>query len=413
MRNRTSTGFKNYWFIGLIILFVIVESAAHIRSAYSGIISPEITFWNWISWIGITSFTFITFMKARANNSAFEYRKAVCYALIVYIVANCFFQLIGFETPNPFTREFPAILLGKFGINTSRTLFPTSVGFNSIGIMGGVASIAGLIFLIQGKNGVEKGFGLLGFLAGFYVIILTDCRGALIFTLLTSLVMIFPFARSFPILKWLAPISLLFPYAMVQIMRVCQGPVWSTFSRSTSGEGANSLLSGRMVIWAAFIDFFKNFQPIHLIGYGFQGQLISKISKHYAHLFLPWSLPETTTAHNFPLQLTIEIGYLGLFLTLALISITLINLGNYALAKKDLPSKTLFFVLIYLLLTGSTESVLTLGHPETQYVLVLILTSTMAIIQQPAMLPEDKVNTSPLPDDTEARTSLNTNVGSI
>ncbi len=373
----------NRIFVGLLILFILIESVAHLRAAYSYIVSPEIAFWNWISWICLTLFTFVVFLRKRDNSDSFEYRSAVCYTLIAYIVANCLLQVIGFEPPYPFTKTFPAMFLAKLGIITSRTLFPTSVGFNSSGIMGGAAFLAGLLFLMQGRNRIEKGFGLAGLLTGIYVIVLTDCRGALVFAIAAGLVMLIPFTRTFPVLKWLAPISLLIPIGLIQIMRYCQGPAWLSFSHSTSGAGANSLLSGRMVIWTAFTDFFSDFHPMHLIGYGFDGQLISHISRLYSNLFLPWALPETISAHNFPLQLTIEIGYVGLLLTLILISMTLFNLGKFSLENNDLPAKILFFILIYFLLMGSTESVLTLGHPETQYMLMLIFTCSMAITRRP------------------------------
>lgn len=380
---------NNKIFIGLLLLFIIIETTAHIRAAYSNIVSPEIAFWNWISWICLAFFAFILFLKKRNTIVSFEYRKAVCYALIAYITTNCLLQIIGFNPPYSFSKTFPAVLLAKFGINISRTLFPTSVGFNSIGIMGGAASIAGLLFLLQGKKKFDRIFGLVGFLAGLYVILLTDCRGALIFTVAACLIMVLPFKRTLPVLRWFAPISLTFPFALIQTMQLFQGVSWLSLSRSTSGEGANSLLSGRLVIWTAFSDFLKNFQPMHLIGYGFEGQLITRISKLYSHLFIPWALPETTTAHNFPLQLTIEIGYLGLFLTLVLITIVLFKLGKNALENNDLPSKTLFFVMIYMLFTGSTESVFTLGHPETQYVLMLIFTGSLTLTTSPKIQLDD------------------------
>jgi O-antigen ligase len=109
---------------------------------------------------------------------------------------------------------------------------------------------------------------------------------------------------------------------------------------------------------------------------GFDGQQISGISNTYASQFSSWAFPESVTAHNFGLQIIIETGYLGLTMVIIIISIMLSSLGSCSIKTNDKTVKILFFILTYLMFTGITESVFTLGHPETQSIFMLIFAAT-------------------------------------
>jgi hypothetical protein len=371
LRSNVNIYFNRPFFIFLAIS-VVVNSISFARSIISGIPVVIDVLFYWVNLISFGLFAFFVFVKSRNQSDSIRYREAIYYSLFLYVAFNCILTIIGWDPPEKYYKFFPSVMLQKLGILAYRTSFPTGSGINSFGIIGGATIVMGVILLISHPRSIEKIIGIIGMLLGLFVVFKTDSRGPLVYAIITVLLSIIPIIRSYSVLRWIPLLCPLFPFALVLTLRNFTGPFINSLSRSTSGEGVNSLLSGRVLIWNSYLDYFKNFQISHLLGSGYIGQQISGVSKAYSHLFQSWYVPEANSAHNFALQTIIETGYIGFFLNIVILFFVLYLFGKYLSRIEDHSVKVLFFLLIYMILTGTTESALTLDNQETYFILILI-----------------------------------------
>jgi O-antigen ligase len=356
----------------LISIFGILISRAFISSINSGVVSIIDTLFHWMSILGVIICIYLIRIKPQKSYSTKYLFTVFLYGLVVYIFVNCIAYFLGVDQLNKYYRFYPTIMLQKIGIYSYRTLFSTASGINSFGVLGGAIIVIGTLFLILEKKRFPKIIGVFTIIMGIFVILKTDSRGPLIYAICVILFSIVPKINTF---LYLRLFSFLTPfYAIFLVIGVKLIPIkfLNSINRFNPQNGIDSILSGRMEIWNSYIEYFRNFQPMHLLGSGFMGQQISGVSSNYSHLFLSWSIPEVNGAHNLALQTTIETGYLGLIIILSLINLTLYYLhASYNLSNAN-EIRISFFLIIYFLIAGATESVFTLDNSETLYILIIV-----------------------------------------
>lgn len=108
------------------------------------------------------------------------------------------------------------------------------------------------------------------------------------------------------------------------------------------------LASSRDVIWGIFL---QNYSPgigEFLFGYGYLGQYISGISKHYEFLFEEWSNGAQISLHNSYLQYIVDIGISGIIILFTVLKSTISKID-------DLEIPQLKLLLVYLVIAGVSE----------------------------------------------------------
>jgi O-antigen ligase len=373
---RNKLNFNKQLFI-LFFFYLCIWGFAVLRSAFSGYFSFFSTFGNYFIWITFSLFGFLTFSVNNSPEKAVVYQKAIGYCLILYIVVNSITQIIGFVNQEEvYLSARPAVMLQYLGIFTDRVLFPLSSGINTEGLIAGASLCVSFLMLINSPVNKDRIFGTFGTLFSLYVIFLTDSRGALLFAGLTIFIAIVFKKRTVKLWRWLPLFTPVLPLMLLSIQKFFPESIVEALSRSSLISGSE-ILSGRQQIWNGILDHLKNFQLIHLFGYGYHGQLTSGISQSYSYLFTNFVSRELASAHNFILQTVIEIGYIGLIITFLLIISLTFSLAKLTINNpKDFIFNSLFFLLFYLVLTGTTETVLTPDHQELFFIFILIWAAT-------------------------------------
>jgi len=370
----------------LLVLFIIyagVESVAFIRAVLSNSFSTSAIMGSWLIWFSFALFGLLAFSNVNNVNVLQRFREAIYYSLILYVSLNAILNILGYKTPQVlYTSLFPSVMLKSIGIIANRVLFPTASGINTFGIIAGAAIVASSVLFFSSPNKIDRILGLLGIGLGVYGILLSDSRGAFLFALLTVLLS-FPTFRIFtPFLRWLAVLIPLLPYTLIFALRFVPQSLSEILNRSSSSQGVESNLSGRFVIWDAVLDNFNNFRFTHLFGFGYRGQVVSGISREYSHLFVSYLDAEMAGAHNFLLQTLLDTGYIGALIAICLITALLFVLGAHLKNNQDHTVKILFFLLVYLVFAGVTETVLTPNHQELFAIFMLIWAAAGSLPKQ-------------------------------
>jgi len=354
------------WFV----LYAVVESLSFFRTATTNFFPTITVLGNWLVWFSMGIFGFLIFSNVRNKAALAQFRAAIYYALILYVFLNAALHITGYQSPENiyfFARSpasFQAILLKNVGITMQRVVFPTASGINSFGIVAGAAFVSSFVLFLSSKKLIDRIMGGVGFLSSLYIILLTDSRGPLFFAFITIFIFAILPISLITIWRWLPIMTPVLPYMLTFSLRYIPISILQKVSRSFSGGTTSDSLSGRLLIWQAVLDSFRNFQFIHLFGFGYRGQVVSGVSQKYASLFSIYADPEISGAHNFVMQTLLEVGYLGVIISIGFITAILFHFVSYLKAHQDHTVKVLFFILIYLLLAGTTESVLTVDHQE-------------------------------------------------
>ncbi|NMB55689.1 MAG: O-antigen ligase family protein [Leptolinea sp.] len=285
-------------------------------------------------------------------------------------MANVILYFLGAQQDYDFYfKQVTAVMARSLGIYINRVVFPTAPGINSFGIIAGAGAVVSTIFLISQKKMFLRLSGFFGLLSSIFVMILTDSRGALVYGLIVVLLSLFPYQAITRYLRWSGTVSPLFPFAVMTVLGIIPTSISNTFSRPTANPLSNSIISGRLFIWDVVLDYFRTFNLSHFTGLGYRGQAAVDISSRYSSLFKFAYAPEFAGAHNQIFQTLIETGYSGILLVLIAITITLYRLSR---EEHDIAGKTMFFVLIYFIFAGITESVLTLESFESTLIFLMI-----------------------------------------
>jgi hypothetical protein len=360
----------------IFILYMSVLGISILRSSFNNYFSIRTTLGNFTIWLTFALFSFLTFACIISNAKAKYFREAIYYGLIIYVIINVLAYLLGFTNQEDlYITSRPAIMLQFFNISIFRVLFPLASGINTFGIIAGATLCISVLLFANSSEKKNKTIGLIGAGFSFYSILLTDCRGGLFFAVATIAVsVIFP-TKYVKYWRWLPLIAPFLPLLYIFIQENI--PLWIIQGLlRTPFLGNVDILSGRQQIWISILDHFRNFQIIHLFGYGYRGDIMAGITQEYSYLFTNFVNSDWVTGHNFVLQTIMEIGYFGLFIVLWFISTITFSLSKLILANPDdYSQKIIFFLMFFLVLAGTTETVLTPYHQELFFIFLLIASS--------------------------------------
>ena len=315
----------------------------------------------------------------------------ICYAVCIFIVVNVVMYLI-FGNFFSVIREAaghkifgigePSTILAFLGIKMSRVLFPLATGLNSFATIAGAGVIIGTIFVLgENSSFAHKFGGTISILASVFALLCVDSRFAIIAVFITMLLVLGSLRKSGQLLRrilWVIPcVMILIPLVYLSLAKVLVDlKLINVFSRSSSDF---ITLNGRSQIWTKVISTLLEFSPEQIIGYGIYGQISSGFSKHYPSFFGGYN-----SMHNFMFQYIFDIGYIGLFTFLVIYTLILYQLfkrNDLVKASQHTYSAYLILIahLIYLLLSGTTEAILTIYNRESFTLLILTIAATLPL----------------------------------
>ncbi len=362
-----------------LFVYMCLLGISVVRSYFSQSFSLSTTFGNYLIWCTFASFSFFVFTRSSNQKKSRNLKKAIYYGIVIYVAVNVITYFLGLSNQDElYITSRPAIMLQFFNIISSRVLFPLASGINSFGIIAGASLCISVLLSVYSKSIKDKIIGITGSGFSIFAILVTDCRGSLFFAIFTLCIALILPKKIILIFRWLPIFAPLIPFIYIFIQRnipfwIIQGLLRTPFF------GNVDLLSGREYIWTTIINHFEEFRFLHLFGYGYHGEAISGLAQDYSYLFTNFVNSEWVTGHNYFLQTLLEIGYLGILIALwLLIKITTSLANELEEDPNEITNIVLFFLMIYFILAGTTETVLTTYHLELFYIFMLIFGSVGA-----------------------------------
>jgi O-antigen ligase len=380
--------FRRARHLGLTILFLLLIVIAGWRA-----IGPATgyTSHQWridtITYVTLAIFGFVIFVRDDLPQRVRAARLALVFAPAVYVAANAILLLGGITTnrvPPPEAKN-PAEILGLFGISHLRTFFPLGVGVNTFGITIGAALCMSLVLALRARGRARR-FAIAATVISGYAMLLADSRGPLFSALAASFLVVLAgrrFAGRLNRLPFLIPAS---PFIVFAVLGLLSN---SFVAVDVQGRGALATGSNRLYIWKPILNLLGRFDPSQIFGYGAYGQITSGATRGYLYLFRGYSY--VPAAHNFVLQTTLDIGYVGLIIVIALM---VVSIRSFAEASKvgDVAASALLGGTVYLVLAGFTEAAPTIYSTEAFFFFILLLMAASRISDVPA---DEQVLASP------------------
>jgi hypothetical protein len=317
---------------------------------------PLSAFLGFDVWSGAI-FLYIYFTLASEDSDTRRKTLVVSFlgGLGVYLIANFLSLGLGFRGKMEIEDYGASRLMSLLGLAVNRINFPLSAGPTAFGPIAGMFSCIGICLLISGRTAILRIVGALSTVAGFAGVFLVDSRTAFVCVPLVIAIAHMSVRRvALRAVLVKSPFIIPFvPVFLVGFIKLIQtAGIASLFQRDGTFAQKLGLASGRDDIWIIVLRTLSDFDPIHLIGYGVWGQVISGISREYSWIF---SQVMTTSAstHNASFQVVLDMGYIGLgawiFLLYRLLKASSSNL--HASIGSTLPF-VFWSLALYFILTG-------------------------------------------------------------
>ena len=346
-----------FWPYVLVLVLVLF---AFIRGQIYGALPDGFMLRHLVWWVTIVLFGIAVFLVPRNKWDLISLRRAIYYCLGLYVVFNVILQLVGIESELEVLiwESFgKATVLSYVGIDATRVAFATASGPGPFGVVAGlVALIGGAIFIDRKKSINIRTFGILMLVSGIYSLLLSDTRSAILWVMVSPIVVFVCRRRLKPLLTYMPIGYLVFPgLLMIVAIFLSSTSIGENVGRS---EGSYNIatLSNRAQIWGIVLDEIKEFKPIHLVGYGIYGQVTSGAGSKIAVIAeknFTTGL-EHKTAHSFVLQSFLDVGYLGL-LVIIIFMMRLFKVVSEMGIDEDRKLHEIF--LVFVVLAGTTEVV--------------------------------------------------------
>jgi hypothetical protein len=358
----------------LSLSFFLVWGVAIFRTAYGATQSDAILFlFDLFTFIVVACLVIFAIWLA-PDNKVYIVRRSIILTFEIYIALNFFLYLFQEKPSNQiYLAEYPAQMLSAIGISINRAYFLLTDGINYSGLLAGAVLVASVLALPDQKKStgrVTSGFAILISLA---VILLADSRGALAFSILAVVLLLF-FDRSPRLVIWIAIIISISPIIITAFGSSLHFDLPIFLKRPTSTwittpipdyndkmcelllAQSSGLLSNRPIIWKIVLGEMSKPKITHLFGYGYRGHVVSKLSDGYSCLFKSYTLSKIAPAHNLWLQGWLDIGYLGVALMLGLAYSLALKLSKLFKNSRDYAFRSMHGVVIYIILIGSLEA---------------------------------------------------------
>ncbi len=201
-----------------------------------------------------------------------------------------------------------------------------------------------------------------------FVILLLDHRGA-VFSIILALSLLcvkISYQRE-KLYIYLAIILIMIIFYAIDLSNIDE-----VISRDTSGM----TFSNREIIWASILLVSGASVFGDVFGYGAYGHVLSGATDFYEVAFRGVDNIEGVFAHNSYLQIFIDSGYLGLFISCFFLLVILNKFSKYWKLKGDSDYLAAYLIVIYIFVLGFTEVVISFYQP----ILALIYISLFSII---------------------------------
>lgn len=359
----------------IAITYLLMIMVAALRGVDVGTISPQAAGLQSVHFILLALLAAGAFLGEPAAHRRERYLRALCWAPVVYVVTNVALHLAGIGPATTGYRSegayLPATTLQAFGVSMSRVQFPLSGGVNAFGP---ICAIALAICATLWCSRRQRILAVLGGLVCLYAILAIDSRGALSFGLLAvALVVLIPRARHRG-LGWVGITLPLLPILLVMTLGALSTSMAASLSRSGVGVADITAGTGRTAVWREAARTLAAFRVDNVIGYGQAGQVVSGTSVDYAYIFRGYLDPLGASAHNLLLQTGLDLGWLGILIVVALVSVVLLRLAQHSEAPfhRALLAATLAAVLV-----GIVEAAPTTSNAESFMFWILVMFAAM------------------------------------
>jgi len=368
-------------FLVVFLLYVAIWVVGFIRTiSYYSTNSPSSNLDSFsltaylLTLIILCGFFFLLLACHTDNKKRKRLLQAIFYTFELYIAINFILFIFGIKSIElTYLTNYPAQMLSALGISLNRTMFSMAGGINSFGILPGAIMVGLFPLLISRRDLFSRIFLILVILIGMSVILLTDSRGSLIFSIITLVLMyippeLFKIFRWSPILISFLPVFVLivFPFLLDPRIDLFIRPRSEGNERNTSAmitteckdylKQTRGFLSNRPFIWEMIIDDLHDFKITQIIGYGIRGQVVSGLSNSYSCLFSSFVRPTLASAHNSWLEIFLDYGYFGLVIILIFLITVIRKLSKFYEETKDELYKGMLACILYITLTGTLES---------------------------------------------------------
>ena len=396
----------------LIIIFLGVNIVSCIRGFFNGLIPETALIFNIINLVFfylVSRFAVVLEEKEKITSSLFLGILFYCLVEISLFYSPLSKQLSIFNYENVDSNN---ALSNLFGFQSERIALPLasfSWGATHSGAIVGilfVASCISLMYTKPGNNGRfykprSRDFFRLAILClciaiSFWIIVLADSRAAFLacfVSVLTFLFLRLLLTHSSLIkllLKYISQIFISFYLFSFLFMYLKD---FFAYIIETAGmyRGNNKdTFSNRDIIWEVVIKFFAEFSPDHIIGYGMWGQYVTGINIYYENLL--FSTNTYYSLHSTILQNLIDTGYLGIFVYIYLTFVVLKSSKTIFFEtmcrKSDYPqpdfsifsSGANFGVLFYLIMIGSSDSLITMERLLSINIYLVLAMSSLTLV---------------------------------
>lgn len=352
-----------------LFLYLLLIMVAHMRGIYSG----TMQLWSFIGFLLWSLSTFLFVYLAVVMHAPAGRVKALIGAyfsgMAVYLVVNFAAYAAGMHGTFKLEDGLGANRLMSFvGIQMSRLSFPISSGPTAFGPIAGMLATIGLVLLFFGTGGWRRLLGLSAVFLGLAGLFLVDSRSALVSVPLALLISTF-FIRVPSSRKYLLLVSMLLPLVpllMVGLIKLIEYSDLAALLQRQSGFAQRlGVASGRENIWLGVMHILAQLDPLHIVGYGAYGQVISGASKEYSWVFSQFGA-SIATAHNASLQVILDMGYIGCAVWVFLIY-QIQKAYADGLKFNDLPEATLLFgsASVYFVISGFFDVSTTFYQTDT------------------------------------------------
>lgn len=240
--------------------------------------------------------------------------------------------------------------------------------------MGRLMAICAIILLLLTFSN-RKYRWLTGIGVGLAVglLLLSQAKGALV--VFISLLALLPLYNA---LRWKYTIAV--PFGIIMVIIGASGLTWLVSQSETvlGALGKDATLSSRTYIWAAAIDMI-NQRP--LLGYGYAAFWLGLESEYSAYVwsYAGWEVPN---AHNGFIDLTLDLGYLGISVFLLGYLMNYLQAVKWAHLTKSLEGLWPLLYMTFILIASQSESV-TLTYKDIFWMLyVAIALSTRTYLSR-------------------------------
>lgn len=359
------------WFIVIVLMYVVAYFRAYIYSTLK--LSETIV--ALFHLLTIILFAVSVFIFSDEKNYCIRY--GIWLSLSLYVFINVVLQVAGFANPHEII-----LLLGTgqsqlasiFGFTLYRDQFPIAVGLNNFGLIAGISLLVSLLVLVNEKKTSLRVAGLLSLFSSFYAMLIVDSRANFILVFVVFIILVSTPIKLKSGISYLVLFAPLMLGVMYLVLINLPPDIMSLIARTQDADDLYTM-SDRTIIWYAIIDKLKQFTPVQLFGYGIYGQTTSGVSQDYLTVFNTWlsNSSERFSAHNFSLQSILDIGYVGFLLVLVYYYTATRYLITLYCLNKDQGLLYLCSIVVYTMLTGSTEISGTVYYPEVFMILIFIL----------------------------------------